>query len=140
MTTENETLAKNLSDLWGRPGHDRVFPVNAPVKLTECAAGRFHKKSYIGEEELRPFAAYVGKKGGVIIKLREVDGDAANHIEMTVNEACEHLEGFTNYYVETTTNMEDLLLQEYREVAKAKEEAAHIEARRAADPLFGSWS
>lgn len=138
--TENERLAKNLTDWWGTPGGPGVFAINAPCKLTEYAAGRFHKKSYIGEEQLRPFEAYVGKKGDVIIKFREVDGDAAHrHIEMTVNEAITHLDWFKDYYVDLCNTLDDKRMAEHREIAAAKEEAADAAARHAANPLFGSW-
>jgi hypothetical protein len=138
--TANQGLAEKLTQLWTLPAHQREFPVNAPVKLTESvAAGGFHKKSFIGEETMMPFGAYVGKRGGMILKFRE-EGFGSAHIEMTVSEAQNHLEGFTTYYFALIDNMEDLLTAEHREMAQAKEEAADMEARRASDPIFGSWS
>lgn len=133
-----ESLAKNLTDLWSRPENRPTFTVDAPSKLTEYVGGRFHKKSFIGEEPLRPFGAYVGKKGNVILKFREPGFDSS-HIEMSPGEAASHLAGFKDYYNELTTKLEDLLLEEHREIARAKEEAADTAARQAANPLFGSW-
>lgn len=135
-----EALAKNLSDLWGRPGHQKMFPVSAPMKLTEWTGSGFHKKSFIGEEMMRPIGAYVGKKGGMILKFREEDMDSTVHIEMTVAEAQTNLEGFSTHYNNVLDNLEDFLMAETREAAAAKEEAADMEARRASDPIFGSWS
>jgi hypothetical protein len=139
--TDNEKLAGQLTELWQGKHALKAFSLDAPVKLTEYAAGRFHKKSYIGEEELYPIGAYVGKKGNVILKFKEVDADAAHsHIEMAPGEATSHLAGFSVYYMDVLATLEDLLVQETREVAAAKEETADTEARRSTDPLFGSWS
>lgn len=138
MSEAAESLAKNLTDLWSRPENRPTFTVDAPCKLTEFAGGRFHKKSFIGEESLYPYASYVGKKGNVIIKFQE-PGRMAGHIEMSPGEAAMHLTGFKGYYNDLTTKLEDLLLEEHREIARAKEEAADTAARHAANPLFGSW-
>lgn len=136
--TEKERIAQFLTDEWNSPLGRAQFMVDAPVMLTICRDGKFRKGSFIGEEMLAPIGAYVGKKGGLILKMRQ-EGATGEHVELTLNEASSHLEGFSTYYAGMMGRIEDIQVAEAREIGAAKEATADMEARHAANPLFGSW-
>lgn len=133
------TLEEYLSREWGRAGAP-TFQVNAPCKLTASIDGRFTKQAFIGEEELIPFGAYVGKRGSLILKFAKPGIDKTREwIEMSVREAEANLDGFKSHYADVCNGFTDAHTASIREVAAAMEAEAAEQVRRSSNPLFGSW-
>lgn len=136
------SLERYLTDEWD--GNDApTFQVSGPCKITAHSEKGFTKMPFIGEEELRPFECYLGKKKQLIIKLRRLGAEGmpkSTWLEMPLGEAEQNLDGFKGHFQRLMTEYSDEFTNRSREVGAAKESTADTEARRRhADPLFGSW-
>lgn len=135
----NKELAEFLTKRWSN-GLIRSFEVNTPCKLTVWRGSRYATESFIGEEPLTPLAAYVGKKGEVILRFGfEDQARETNWVEMPVAHAKSYLDDFHECMRLWSDECSDLQMKAIREVGAAKEETADTDARRQEDPLFGSW-
>ena len=132
-----ESIALRLNELWLKRNKP-AFVLQEPCKLTYCCDGKFSRQPFIGEEEMEAIGAYVGKKGELILQFRET-GSSGGHVEMSASDARRHFAEFAQYFNDVMSFIEDDAINGIAEVGRAKEDTADMEARRASNPLFGSW-
>lgn len=114
-------------------------PCQAVVKLRNK---EFKTQSFIGDEEFKATACYMGKKGKVIVSFKPVAPQVFAFMELELGKANKLLKGFERFVTEALNSKDDA------KVAGIVSKIAVIEAnaqRKAlaemsqGDARFGSW-
>jgi hypothetical protein len=137
-----EIYAKQLTDMIAASGR-QVFKVNGPQSLpVKSRFGKYSTHGFVGDEQLVPMSAYVGKRRSIIYVFKTAFPLAEiAFVEVPSEKAGEALVGFKGW-LESRMEMSD---DEAMRNAKEERERAEREDRErtareiANNPIFGSW-
>lgn len=98
LTDIAQEFTAHLASLPNDPGLKATL--KGPEVLTaQRKSGTFAKLSHIGREEFKPFEAYMGKRGRLILKLAPLQAADYSHVEMFIDDALTNLEGIQDFMV-----------------------------------------
>jgi hypothetical protein len=113
----------------------------APESLTVETATAYAKMPHIGGESFTPVSAYLGKRGKIIVKFKPEFAAEFTHMEMSVDDACKKLNGFSLIAESCVEGGLSHRLKTIMTTASSEREREAVKDKFAeyADIGFGSW-